>query len=68
MTTRELAARMHVSQPAVTQLERSEITGRAQLGSLRKAAAALDCDLVYALVPRTPLEESGRLWDARDAD
>jgi predicted DNA-binding mobile mystery protein A len=58
MTTRELAHRMGVSQSAVTQLEHSEVTGRAQLHSLRKAADALDCDLVYALVPRRSLEDT----------
>jgi len=58
MTTRELASRMSLSQSAVTQLERSEVTGRAQLDSLRKAADALDCNLVYALVPRTSLEDT----------
>jgi predicted DNA-binding mobile mystery protein A len=58
MTTRELASRMGQSQAAVSHLEQSEVTGKAQLDSLRKAAAALDCDLVYALVPRTSLEET----------
>jgi predicted DNA-binding mobile mystery protein A len=30
------------------------------MSTLRKAAAALDCDLVYAIIPRQPLEESIR--------
>ena len=58
MSSRQLAARMGVSQPAVSQLERSEVAGRIQLDSLRRAAAALDCDLVYSLVPRASLEET----------
>ena len=57
MSGRELAARIGLSQPALSQLEHSEVTGRAQLDSMRRAAAALDCELVYALVPRTSLEE-----------
>ncbi len=60
MTTRQLAARMRQSQSAVSQLERSEVTDRVQLGSLRRAADALDCDLVYAFVPRTSLEATVR--------
>ena len=60
MTTRQLAARMEPSQSAVSQLERSELTDRAQLDSLRRAADALDCDLVYAFVPRTSLEATLR--------
>lgn len=30
------------------------------MGKLREAAEALDCELVYALVPRRPLEETVR--------
>jgi len=58
MTSRQLAARMGVSQPAVTQLEQSELNWGVRLDSLRRAAAAMDCELVYALVPRTSLEET----------
>ena len=36
---------------------RSSFSERIQLNTLRRAAAALDCDLVYALVPRRPLTE-----------
>jgi len=60
MNTRQLAARMGQSQPAITQLEQSEVSGKAQLDSLRRAANALDCELVYALVPRTSLEQTVR--------
>jgi predicted DNA-binding mobile mystery protein A len=52
MTTRQLAGRLGVSQSAVTQLERSEVEGGIRLDSLRRTADALDCDLVYLLVPR----------------
>lgn len=52
MSTRQLAARMGVAQATVVQLERSEANGTVQLATLRRAADALNCDLVYALVPR----------------
>lgn len=56
MTSQQLADRMEISQPAVAQLERSELAGGIQIDSLRRAAAAMNCDLVYAIVPRTSLE------------
>lgn len=43
---------MGVAQPTVVQLEQSEASGTIQLATLRRAADALNCDLVYALVPR----------------
>ena len=57
MSARQLATRLGVSQPAVSQFEKGEIDGTITLESLRKAAAALECDLVYALVPRDSLED-----------
>ncbi|KGN32142.1 hypothetical protein N802_11200 [Knoellia sinensis KCTC 19936] len=57
MTAEELAERMGVSQPSVTRLERSERDSVARLDTLIRAADALECDVVYALVPRRPLEE-----------
>jgi predicted DNA-binding mobile mystery protein A len=56
MTTGQLARRLGTRQPWVMQLEKSETKGTVTLASLQKAADALDCDLVYALVPRVPLE------------
>ena len=58
MTSRQLAARMRISQPGVTKLERSELDATISLASLQRAAEALDCSLVYALVPRSTLEET----------
>ncbi len=57
MSSRQLAARINISQPAVAQLERSEADGVVQLDTLRRAADALECDLVYVLVPRASLDE-----------
>ena len=57
MTTTQLAKRLGISQPAVVSLERSEALGHVQLDTLQRAAAALDCTLVYALVPNQPLED-----------
>jgi predicted DNA-binding mobile mystery protein A len=58
MSGTELARRMGVSQSTVAELEVSEADDRIQLGTLRRAADALDCDLVYVLLPRTSLEDA----------
>lgn len=55
MTALQLGRRLDVSQPAVTQYEKSEASGSITLGTLRSVADALECELVYALVPRTDL-------------
>jgi predicted DNA-binding mobile mystery protein A len=52
-----LAMRLGISQSTLTALEKSEAEGRITLQSLRKAADALDCDLQYVLVPRSPLQK-----------
>lgn len=56
MTSADLADRMGVSAAAVSKLEASERRGTVALQTLGRAADALDCDLVYALVPRRSLE------------
>jgi predicted DNA-binding mobile mystery protein A len=56
MTTRQLAQRIGVVQSRAVDIEKAEITGSITLESLERAARALDCELVYALVPRKPLE------------
>jgi predicted DNA-binding mobile mystery protein A len=55
MPARHLADGLGVNTNAVFAMERSEQAGTIQLGTLRRAADALDCDVVYALVPRTSL-------------
>jgi predicted DNA-binding mobile mystery protein A len=60
MTTAQLAHRLRVSQPRIVALEKAEIEGTASLDTLAKAARALDCTLVYALVPNRPLSEMVR--------
>lgn len=57
MTTRQLAARLGISQSTLATLEKSEAEDRITLQSLRKVADALDCDLQYVLVPRSPLKK-----------
>ena len=56
MTTAQLAKRLSVAQPTVIGLEQAESSKAITLKTLERAANALDCTLVYALVPRKPLE------------
>lgn len=56
MTTRQLAVRIGVGQSRTVDIEKGEISGSITLNSLQRAAHALDCELVYAIVPRSTLE------------
>ena len=49
----EVARTLKTSRQLPLQLEKAEAEDRITLKSLRTAANALGCDLVYALVPRT---------------
>lgn len=46
------ARKMGVTQQSFDALEKSESAGTISLSSLKRAADAMDCDLVYAVVPR----------------
>jgi predicted DNA-binding mobile mystery protein A len=56
MSSAQLAKRLGIKQPSVVDLEQSEAKGTVELATLRRAAEALGCTLVYALVPNRPLE------------
>ena len=60
MTTAQLARRLGVSQPRIVELEHSEVSGGVTLNTLQRAAEALGCRLVYALVPERPLADTVR--------
>ena len=56
MSSAQLARRLGIKQPSVVALEHSEAKGTIALATLRRVAEALDCTLVYALVPNQPLK------------
>jgi predicted DNA-binding mobile mystery protein A len=60
MTGKQLGERLEVSQPRVVKMEKDEISGALTLKSMRQAAEAMDCVFVYAVVPRTSLDETIR--------
>jgi predicted DNA-binding mobile mystery protein A len=58
MTTGQLAKRIGVQQPRVIELERGEATGNITVQTLERAAEALGCRLVYALIPQKRLADT----------
>jgi len=58
MSAAQLAARLGVSRPRISALEQAEVEGSLTLKSLERAAEALGCRLVYALIPNQSLEET----------
>lgn len=57
LNVRQFAERMNVDKSRISRIERDELTGSLTIHSLRHAAELLGCDLVYALVPKTRLED-----------
>ena len=57
MTAAQCGQRMGISRVAVSKIEKGEREKTIQLQTLEKAAAAVGCELVYMLVPKTSLEE-----------
>ncbi len=57
MSGAQLGRRVGVTAQSVADLEKSEASGTIQLKTLRRVAEALDCVVVYALLPRSSLED-----------
>jgi predicted DNA-binding mobile mystery protein A len=68
LTARQLAKHMGRTHSVLVRLERSEVADTISLGSLRAAAEAMECTLVYAIVPNRPLTEIARARAAAIAD
>ena len=57
MTPQQLGRRAGLTLGGLSAAELSEAAGKVEFATLRKLAAGLNCDLVYALVPREPMHE-----------
>ena len=64
VTNRQLAKRLRLKPQTIEDMQEYEAKETIKLQTLRKLAEALDCRLVYAVVPNKPLEEM-RLEQAR---
>jgi predicted DNA-binding mobile mystery protein A len=58
MSQTTLGERLGIAQPSVARLEQAEATGGITIAKLGELAIALDCTLVYALVPNSSLEDT----------
>ena len=58
MTRSDLARRLEITEQAIKRSEAAESGGTIRLDTLARVAEALDAELVYTLIPRTPLEET----------
>lgn len=57
----DMAERLGITSSSAVRLEGSEQKQTIQLDSLRRAAAALDCELVYVLIPKQSLQTTVEL-------
>jgi len=57
MSSPQLAMLLGVSKAQASQIERMEIEDRVTLKQLRRVAEKLECELVYAVVPRSSINE-----------
>ncbi len=58
LTGAQLARRLGIRPASLSELEKNEAKGAITLATLKRAAEALDCKLVYALVPNQSLEKT----------
>ena len=56
MSGPQMARRMNVTKQRISLMEKAEVNGSATLNSMRQAAEALECQFVYAVVPRDSLK------------
>jgi len=57
MTLKELANRAGLALPTIAQAERREVEGKITIETLRRLADAMECELVYAFVPKDDIAE-----------
>jgi len=56
MSRRQLANRLGLSTSRIQRLEQDEVSGAVTIKTLRRTAEAMDCEFVYAIIPRNSLE------------
>lgn len=57
MTLGTLAGAARLSPATVQQIEKRETAGKVTLATMRRIAAVMDCEFVYAIVPRRGLND-----------
>jgi predicted DNA-binding mobile mystery protein A len=57
MTLEKLAERTGVTKSAIAQAEKGEAKGKVNIETLKKMAAAMECEFVYAFVPKKNIKD-----------
>ncbi len=57
MTLGNLAKAAKISPATIQQIEKRETTGKVTIETMQKIARAMECDFVYALVPKEDLQK-----------
>jgi predicted DNA-binding mobile mystery protein A len=57
MTSTQLAKKLGISTPSLNRLKEREKIGGITLKQLKKIASALECEMIYAFIPKKPLEK-----------
>ncbi len=68
ITTRQLATLMKVGQNSITQIEAGEKKQSISLKNLVKAAEAMDCEVIYMIVPKAPYQSFNELLEKKSYD
>ena len=68
MSTTQLAERAGMSQSRIPRIEKGEVNDSLTMKTLRRMAEALNCRVVYALVPNEPLDDILRVRAEAIAD
>ena len=65
INTRQLAKRCGVQHSSILRMEKNEAQDKVSIESLKKIASAMDCQLVYAIVPKTEYNSLEKIIDHR---
>ncbi|MCK5001943.1 MAG: helix-turn-helix domain-containing protein [Gammaproteobacteria bacterium] len=57
----DMAKRMGVSPARISMMESDELRGAVTLKMMQKAAQAMDCEFVYAVIPKKALKDNGEI-------
>ena len=57
ITQNTLAKLVGLNQSTILQIEKREVAGRVTLQTMQKIAAAMNCDFVYAMIPKQELAD-----------
>ncbi len=63
LSTGQMAKKLQMSRSGYSKLERKEALGAITISTLSKLAKAMDCELVYAIRPKTKQQFSQIIWE-----